>query len=146
MSAGRDRKRIQMSRRSIYKPHNARKGDPLTKRELQVLALAAVGESTPAISKRLAITDNTVKTHLTSVYRKTGSRNRVQAARHFSENFAVPVDTRHSKASPRGEGALSLIRDQIRALQDRLDHIAPTVSEADRLRTTLEALCAIKLD
>jgi DNA-binding CsgD family transcriptional regulator len=135
-----------MSRRSTNKPHNAPKGDPLTKRELQILALAAVGETTPSISKRLAITDNTVKTHLTSVYRKTGSRNRVQAARHFSENFALPVDNRRRKAPPEGQGSMSLIRDQIRALQDRLDHIGPTVSEAERLRTTLEALRAIKLD
>jgi DNA-binding CsgD family transcriptional regulator len=131
-----------MSRRSTYKPHNVRKGDPLTKRELQVLALAAVGESTPAISERLAITDNTVKTHLTSVYRKTGSRNRVQAARHYSDHYVVQAGNRRDE----GPGASLLIRGQIRALQARLDHLGPSVTEAQRLRRTLAALRAIKLD
>jgi DNA-binding CsgD family transcriptional regulator len=65
-----------------------RKGDPLTAREVEVLALVSAGDSTRAISRRLGISENTIKTHLTNVYRKTGSRNRVQAARHYLEHFA----------------------------------------------------------
>jgi hypothetical protein len=98
---------------------------------------APVGESTPAISRRLAITENTVKTHLTRVYRKTGSRNRVQAARHYSVRHALPTQ---------GHGSASLIREQIQALQARRDHLTPSLSEAERLRPTLDALRTIKLD
>jgi DNA-binding CsgD family transcriptional regulator len=66
----------------------------LTLRELDVLALVASGESTPAISRRLGIAQNTIKTHLTSVYRKTGSRNRVQATRHYLDHYADPTARR----------------------------------------------------
>jgi DNA-binding CsgD family transcriptional regulator len=127
-----------MSRRSTYKPTNVRKGDPLTKRELQVLALAAGGESTPAISRRLGIAENTVKTHLTRVYRKSGSTNRVQAARHYFNHYVIEPSAERS--------AVSLIRQQIRTLQARLDHLKPSLGEAERLRTTLDALRAIELD
>jgi DNA-binding CsgD family transcriptional regulator len=43
----------------------------------------AAGETTAAIARRLGIAENTVKSHLTNVYAKTGSRNRVQAARYY---------------------------------------------------------------
>jgi DNA-binding CsgD family transcriptional regulator len=76
--------------RATSEPRRAREGDPLTAPELEVLALVAAGESTPAISRRLGIAQNTIKTHLTSVYRKTGSQNRVQAARHYLEAYGEP--------------------------------------------------------
>jgi hypothetical protein len=70
----------------------------------------------------------------------------VQAARHYSEHFALPVESRRSADSSQASGSILLIREQIRALQARLDRLALSVSEAERLRTTLEALRAIKLD
>jgi DNA-binding CsgD family transcriptional regulator len=70
------------------KAARARKGDALTPRELEILALLAAGESTPAIAARLGITPSTIKTHLTSVYRKIDTQNRVQAARYYLDNHA----------------------------------------------------------
>jgi DNA-binding CsgD family transcriptional regulator len=135
-----------MSRRSTNKPQNAREGDSLTRRELQVLALASAGETTPAISKRLGVTQNTVKTHLTSVYRKTGSHNRVQAARHYLRHYAIAPDDNASTQRSDRRSATLLIRQQIQALQARLDQLAPTVTEAERRRQTLAALRTIQLD
>jgi DNA-binding CsgD family transcriptional regulator len=63
----------------------------LTARELEVLALVATGEPTSAISRQLGIAENTTKKHLTRVYRKTGSRNRVQATRHYLDHYANPT-------------------------------------------------------
>jgi DNA-binding CsgD family transcriptional regulator len=70
-------------------PHHARArvGDPLTPRELEILALVAAGEPTAAIAQRLAISENTVKGHLTHAYKKTGARNRVQATRHYLDHY-----------------------------------------------------------
>jgi DNA-binding CsgD family transcriptional regulator len=68
----------------------ARRGDPLTAREIQILSLVATGERTATIGQRLGISENTVKGHLTHVYVKTGSRNRVQAARHYLEHYTTP--------------------------------------------------------
>jgi DNA-binding CsgD family transcriptional regulator len=64
------------------------KGHPLTARELEILSLVAAGETTSAIAEQLGISQATVKTHLTHVYRKTGARNRVQATRHYLDLHA----------------------------------------------------------
>jgi two-component system, NarL family, response regulator DesR len=68
----------------------ARKGEPLTPRELEVLALLAAGNTTADIARQLGITPGTVKTHLTSVYKKVGAGNRVQAARYYLDHLAPP--------------------------------------------------------
>jgi DNA-binding CsgD family transcriptional regulator len=68
------------------KAARARQGAPLTPRELEVLALLAIGERTVDIAAQLGITPATTKTHLTSAYRKTNTRNRVQAARYYLDN------------------------------------------------------------
>jgi DNA-binding CsgD family transcriptional regulator len=81
----------------------ARNGDPLTPREIEVLALVAAGEPTAAIAGRLAISENTVKGHLTHVYAKTGSRNRVQATRHYLDHHTTPAPPpRSSQPASRG--------------------------------------------
>lgn len=63
--------------------HRNQHGEPLTNRQLEVLRLVAAGEPTAAIAAELGVGQNTIKTHLTAVYRKTGTRNRVQAALHY---------------------------------------------------------------
>ncbi len=83
-----------MSRSSKSGPGRAASGEGLTPRELEVLALVASGEPTSAISRRLGIAEDTVKTHLTKVYRKIGVRNRVQATRHYLDHYGDPVARR----------------------------------------------------
>jgi DNA-binding CsgD family transcriptional regulator len=124
------------------RPH-AGTGDPLTNREIQILALVAAGEPTPAISRRLGIAENTIKTHLTSVYRKTGCRNRVQATRHYLDNYtsAPPTEADRSRDGARDT---SLIQRQMAEIQARLDHLANAATEAERLQHALKALRAIE--
>lgn len=52
----------------------------LTKRETAVLSLVGCGLNNDEIAARLVLSVHTVKTHLTSVLAKTGSRDRLQAA------------------------------------------------------------------
>jgi DNA-binding CsgD family transcriptional regulator len=123
----------------------AREGDPLTGRELQILSLVAAGEPTATISERLGVAENTIKTHLTSVYRKTGCRNRVQATRHYLEKYAA-APAKESAPAPAGTGTSPLIERQIQEIQARLDDLAEAAAEAERLRRALEALRSIERD
>ncbi|NMB24281.1 MAG: response regulator transcription factor [Firmicutes bacterium] len=52
----------------------------LTPREKEVLQLIAKGLANDEIAKTLFISRHTVKNHITSIYRKMGSRNRTKVA------------------------------------------------------------------
>ena len=51
----------------------------LTNRELEVLSLLPTGATASAIAGMLFLTEPTVKTHLSSIYRKLSATNRAQA-------------------------------------------------------------------
>ena len=55
--------------------------DPLTEREREVLQLAAEGLANKQIALRLAISEHTVKFHLSSLYAKLGVTSRTEAVR-----------------------------------------------------------------
>jgi DNA-binding NarL/FixJ family response regulator len=54
--------------------------DPLSGRELEILALVAGGASNKEIAAELFITEGTVKNHVTNILGKLGVRDRTQAA------------------------------------------------------------------
>lgn len=51
---------------------------PLTRREREIVALVIRGYKNKNIAKRLHITESTVKSHLVSIFRKLGIKNRNQ--------------------------------------------------------------------
>jgi DNA-binding CsgD family transcriptional regulator len=53
----------------------------LTRREADVLAELALGDSYLEIGRTLYVTENTVKTHVAAIYRKLGSNRRAEALR-----------------------------------------------------------------
>ena len=55
--------------------------EPMTSRELEVLAALADGLSNKAIAARLGISDETVKFHLSAIFGKLGASNRTDAVR-----------------------------------------------------------------
>ena len=55
--------------------------EPLTARELEVLRMAATGIPVDEIARRLFVSPNTAKTHLTHIYGKLGVRGRSEAIR-----------------------------------------------------------------
>jgi DNA-binding NarL/FixJ family response regulator len=73
--------------------HGLSRESPLTRRELEILTLVAEGLSNADIARRLWITEQTVKFHLSNIYRKLGVSNRTQASR-----WAVLQQTTPKKA------------------------------------------------
>jgi LuxR family maltose regulon positive regulatory protein len=54
---------------------------PLTDRELEILRLVAQPMSSREVAETLHLSPNTVKTHLSSIYRKLAAPTRNQAVR-----------------------------------------------------------------
>lgn len=54
--------------------------DNLTKRELEILACICEGDTRKQISEKLSISEDTVKTHISSLLTKTGQKTRAQLA------------------------------------------------------------------
>jgi len=72
---------------SVYLAH-ARPAPPpldnspgLTRREIEILQLVAEGQSNAGVAKMLWVTEQTVKFHLSNIYRKLGVANRTEASR-----------------------------------------------------------------
>jgi LuxR family maltose regulon positive regulatory protein len=53
--------------------------EPLSERELEVLALISAGKSNKEIAHQLFLSMSTIKTHINRLYRKLGTRSRTQA-------------------------------------------------------------------
>jgi DNA-binding CsgD family transcriptional regulator len=64
--------------------------DDLTPRETEVLRLIAIGRTNADIATALAISLNTVATHVRSILTKTGSSNRTEAAAHAIRGGLAP--------------------------------------------------------
>jgi LuxR family maltose regulon positive regulatory protein len=64
--------------------------DPLTRRELEVLALLAAGRSNQAIAGQLVVTLDTVKKHVSHVLSKLGAANRTEAVARARDLSLIP--------------------------------------------------------
>jgi DNA-binding NarL/FixJ family response regulator len=70
----------------------------LTAREREILTAVARGLSNKAISQELWVTEQTVKFHLTNVYRKLGVPSRTAAVRYAHEHGLVGAQREHALA------------------------------------------------
>jgi DNA-binding NarL/FixJ family response regulator len=64
----------------------------LTKRELEILRLAASGSSNSQMAKLLWVTEQTIKFHLSNVYKKLGVPNRTAASAAASKLGLLELD------------------------------------------------------
>ena len=64
------------------KPEPARSAplpDGLTQREAEILGMIARGMTNPEIAAQLFLSNHTIKTHISRIFAKTGSRDRAAA-------------------------------------------------------------------
>ena len=73
--------------------------DRLTNREREILSLAASGLSNGRIAAQLWVTEQTVKFHLSNIYRKLDVTNRTQAARYVYQNGLARTEAGHAQPS-----------------------------------------------
>jgi ATP/maltotriose-dependent transcriptional regulator MalT len=64
--------------------------DPLSERELEVLALLATGRSNAEIARELFVAMGTVKSHAGNIYRKLDAKNRAEAIGRARELKLLP--------------------------------------------------------
>jgi len=74
-------------------PSAAESPGGLTRRELEILRLVAEGHSNAQLARMLWVTEQTVKFHLSNVYRKLGVSNRTEASRWAQLNGLLPHDS-----------------------------------------------------
>ena len=67
-------------------------GEALTRREIEILRLAAEGPSNAELARKLWVTEQTVKFHLSNIYRKLGVANRTEASRWAQVNGLLADD------------------------------------------------------
>ena len=66
-------------------------GRGLTKREIEILRLVAEGHPNSQLAKMLWVTEQTVKFHLSKIYRKLGVSNRTEAGRWAQVHGLLPA-------------------------------------------------------
>ena len=73
----------------------------LTVRELQILRLVADGHSNAQLARMLWVTEQTVKFHLSNIYRKLNVTNRTEASRWAQTNGVLRDDDEQSEPAGR---------------------------------------------
>ena len=96
--------RARPPRVRLVAPAIAGEQTPLTSRELEVLQLVASGATNGEIAQKLWVTEQTVKFHLSNVYRKLEVGNRTEASHYAHVNGLVQA---------RGTGCRVLIRSSM---------------------------------
>jgi len=71
----------------------------LTRRERELLALLTRGSSNAELAQTLWVTEQTVKFHLSNIYRKLGVANRAEASRYGEAHGLLPADQSDSRVA-----------------------------------------------
>jgi two-component system response regulator DevR len=93
------RKVLARVRRAEQEGHSAAFGD-LSERELQVLALVAEGKTNAEIGDALALSEKTVRNHVSAILSKLNLTNRIEAA-----TYAVRHHIEHQIQNPPADSA-----------------------------------------
>jgi DNA-binding NarL/FixJ family response regulator len=84
---------------------------PLTARELEILRAVAEGHTNARIGRQLWVTEQTVKFHLSNIYRKLGVSNRTEASRYALMHGLVAMPRRAAiEPRPAAVGGLPVQR------------------------------------
>jgi DNA-binding NarL/FixJ family response regulator len=88
------------------RPKHIEPAADLTRRELEILRLVAEGHSNAGLAKMLWVTEQTVKFHLSNIYRKLNVANRTEASRWAQLNGILSDGPAHARSDA---GALASV-------------------------------------
>ncbi len=88
------------------RPRDLEPAADLTRRELEILRLVAEGHSNAGLAKMLWVTEQTVKFHLSNIYRKLNVANRTEASRWAQLNGILSDAPAQARAEV-GEAAMA---------------------------------------
>ena len=77
--------------RVLERMSEGERGDELSPREMEVLQLLVAGASNKAIAAQLALTENTVKSHISHIFDKLGVQSRAEAVAAALQRGLVPL-------------------------------------------------------
>lgn len=80
-----------LNSKMIDRNNDSEKIESLTKRELQVLKMVAVGSYNKDIAKSLEISERTIKNHVSNIFKKIGVADRTQAAVFAIRNNLISI-------------------------------------------------------
>lgn len=80
-----------LNSKMIDRNQDSEKIENLTKRELQVLKMVAVGAYNKDIAKGLGISERTIKNHVSNIFKKIGVTDRTQAAVFAIRNNLISI-------------------------------------------------------
>jgi DNA-binding NarL/FixJ family response regulator len=80
-----------LNSKMIEKNRDADKIDGLTKRELEVLKLLAIGMYNKEVAENLEISERTVKNHVSNIFKKLEVTDRTQAAVFAIRNNLISI-------------------------------------------------------
>jgi len=84
-------------------PPEVHTSNGLTPREWKVLGLLASGTRNKEIANRLSVSENTVKTHLSAIYRKIHVDSRLGATLYYFQNAGSHEEASAKSIAPRGK-------------------------------------------
>jgi DNA-binding NarL/FixJ family response regulator len=90
-------------RASEPRPVQVEAATDLTRRELEILKLVAEGHSNAGLARMLWVTEQTVKFHLSNIYRKLNVANRTEASRWAQLHGLLDATVREASANGRVE-------------------------------------------
>jgi DNA-binding NarL/FixJ family response regulator len=89
----------QLSGAEPVRPEEQIDHPDLTRRELEILRLVAEGLSNAELARMLWVTEQTVKFHLSNIYRKLNVSNRTEASRWAQVHGLLPAESLRSSAA-----------------------------------------------
>ena len=99
IAAGR-RVRASVARQPVLRSVEREPAPELTRRELEILRLVAEGHSNLQLAQMLWVTEQTVKFHLSNIYRKLQVANRTEASRWAQLNGLLATGAPERVAAP----------------------------------------------